>query len=155
GFAVVADEVRDLAAQSLHAASESRALLEEIAGQVAVVSQQMERGRAVVAGVEELSADAAQALEAIVATTGEAGRHAEAIAATAAQQLGAVSGLSSRIEQVAAGSARTRSETDELARRAGQAAAGQADLERSIRELSHVAAALQGIARHFAVETES
>src|SRR4029453_13647866 len=59
GFAVVADEVRDLAAQSLHAAGEARGLLEEIAGRVAAVSQQMERGRDAVAGGEGLSADAA------------------------------------------------------------------------------------------------
>ncbi len=152
GFAVVADEVRDLAAQSLHAASEARTLLEEIAFQVTAVSEQMEHGREVVAGVEELSADAAQALDAIVGTTSEAERHAEAIAATAAEQLGAVNGLSAQIEQVAAGSARTRSETDALARRASDAATGQADLERAIRQLGEVAADLQRLARHFAVE---
>ena len=72
----MAEEVRDLAAQSLQAAREARVLLEEIGGQVTVVSEQMERGREAVAGVEELSADAAQALDAIVGTTGEAGRHA-------------------------------------------------------------------------------
>jgi methyl-accepting chemotaxis protein len=152
GFAVVADEVRDLAAQSLHAAGEARVLLEEIAGQVAAVSQRMEGGRDAVAGVEELSADAAQALDAIVGTTSEAERFAEAIAATAAEQLSAVTGLSGQIEQVAAGSARTRSETDALARRAAEAAAGQAELEGAIRHLGEVAADLQRIARHFAVE---
>ncbi|MDQ3137885.1 MAG: methyl-accepting chemotaxis protein, partial [Gemmatimonadota bacterium] len=73
GFAVVADEVRDLAAQSLHAAGEARVLLEEIADQVTAVSGQMERGREAVAGVEGLSADAAQALDAIVGTTSDAG----------------------------------------------------------------------------------
>ena len=78
GFAVVAEEVRDLAAQSLQAAREARVLLEEIGSQVTVVSEQMERGREAVAGVEELSADAAQALDAIVGTTSEAGRHAQA-----------------------------------------------------------------------------
>jgi methyl-accepting chemotaxis protein len=153
GFAVVADEVRDLAAQSLHAAREARGLLEEIGSQVATVSDQMERGREAVAGVEELSANAAQALDAIVGTTSEAGRYAEAIAATASEQLGAVSGLSEQIERVAAGSARTRNETDELAQRAEDAAAGQAELERAIRQLGDVAADLQRIARHFAVET--
>jgi methyl-accepting chemotaxis protein len=153
GFAVVADEVRDLAAQSLHAAREARVLLEEIGTQVATVSEQMERGRLAVAGVEELSADAAQALDAIVGTTSEAGRHAGAIAVTAAEQLGAVGGLSEQIERVAAGTARTRSETDELARRADDAAAGQAELERAIRQLGDVAADLQRIARHFAVES--
>jgi methyl-accepting chemotaxis protein len=153
GFAVVADEVRDLAAQSLHAAREARGLLEEIGTQVSTVSDQMERGREAVAGVEELSANAAQALDAIVGTTGEAGRHAEAIAATASEQLGAVTGLSDLIERVAAGSARTRTETDQLAQRAEDAAAGQAELEQAIRQLGDVASDLQRIARHFAVET--
>ena len=153
GFAVVAEEVRDLAAQSLQAAREARVLLEEIGNQVTTVSDQMERGREAVAGVEELSADAAQALDAIVGTTSEAGRHAEAIAVTASEQVGAVGGLSEQIERVAAGSARTRTETDELARRAEDAAAGQAELERAIRQLGDVAADLQRIARHFAVES--
>jgi methyl-accepting chemotaxis protein len=152
GFAVVADEVRDLAAQSLHAAGEARVLLEEISAQVSRVSTTMDRGREAVAGVEELSADAAMALEAIVGTTGEAGRHAEAIATTAAEQLDAVTGLTGQIERVAAGSTRTRSDTDALARRAAEAASGQSDLERAIRELGDVAADLQRIARHFAVE---
>jgi len=153
GFAVVADEVRDLAAQSLHAAGEARHLLEEITDQVSAVSGQMERGRQAVAGVEELSADAAMALDAIVGTTGEAGQHARAIAATAADQLRAVDRLTGQIRQVAASSARTLSETEALARHAAEAAGGQADLERSIRELGEVAADLQRIARHFVVET--
>jgi methyl-accepting chemotaxis protein len=153
GFAVVADEVRDLAAQSLHAAGEARALLEEITTQVSAVSGEMARGREAVTGVEELSADAARALDAIVGTTGEAESHARAIASTAAEQLRAVDGLTGQIRRVAAGSARTLSETETLARRAAETAAGQADLERAIRELGEVAADLQRIARHFVVET--
>ena len=153
GFAVVADEVRDLAAQSLHAAGEARGLLEEIGAQVSTVSRTMDRGREAVVGVEELSANAAQALEAIVGTTGEAGRHAQAIAASAADQLDAVGDLTGQIERVAAGSTRTRSDTDALARRAEEAASGQSELERAMRELGDVAADLQRIARHFAVET--
>ena len=118
GFAVVADEVRDLAAQSLHAAGRRGGLLEEIAGQVAAVAQQMERGREAVAGVEELSADAAQALEDIVGTTSDAGRHAAAIAETAASQLDAVGGLSAQIERVAQGSARDAGATSTSSRSA-------------------------------------
>jgi methyl-accepting chemotaxis protein len=152
GFAVVASEVRDLAAQSLHAAREAGGLLGEITDQVSSVSGQMERGREVVAGVEELSADAAKALEAIVGTTGEAGGHAKAIAATAAQQRDAVNSLTGQIEQVAASSAKSRADTDVLAKRAGEASAGQAELERAIRELGELAADLQRIASHFAVE---
>ena len=152
GFAVVASEVRDLAAQSLHAAREAGHLLGEIATQVSAVSGQMERGRDVVAGVEELSANAAKALDAIVGTTGEAGGFAKAIAATAAHQRDAVNTLTGQIEQVAASSARSRVDTETLAKRAGEAAAGQADLERAIRELGSLAADLQRIASHFAVE---
>lgn len=152
GFAVVAAEVRDLAAQSLHAAREAGNLLGEITTQVTSVADQMEQGRDVVAGVEELSADAAQALDAIVGTTGEAGGHAKAIAATAAQQREAVNSLTGQIEQVAASSARSRVDTDALAKRAGEAAAGQADLERAIKDLGALATDLQRIASHFAVE---
>jgi methyl-accepting chemotaxis protein len=152
GFAIVADEVRDLAAQSLHAAGEARTLLEEIASQVTAVAGQMDRGREVVAGVEELSADAAHALDAIVGTTGEAGRHAQAIAATAAEQLTAVEGLGAQIEQVAASSARTRRDTEALAGRAAEAAQGQADLEGAIQRLGEVSTDLQRIARHFVSE---
>ena len=133
---------------------EARTLLEEIASQVSTVAGQMENGRKAVAGVEELSADAAQALDAIVGTTGEAGRHAEAIAATAAEQLVAVEGLGAQIEQVAAGSAKTRTDTEALARRAEEATRGQADLEAAIRRLGNVASDLQRIARHFATETK-
>jgi methyl-accepting chemotaxis protein len=152
GFAVVASEVRELAAQSLHAAQEAGGLLGEIADQVSSVSSQMERGRDVVAGVEELSADAAKALDAIVGTTGEAGGHAKAIAATAAQQRDAVNSLTGQIEQVAASSAKSRADTDTLAKRAGEASAGQAELERAIRELGDLASDLQRIASHFVVE---
>jgi methyl-accepting chemotaxis protein len=152
GFAVVASEVRDLAAQSLHAAREAGTLLGEIATQVSAVSGQMSQGRDVVAGVEELSADAAKALDAIVGTTGEAGGHAKAIAATAAQQRDAVNTLTGQIEQVAASSAKSRVDTDTLAKRAGEASAGQAELERAIRELGDLASDLQRIASHFAVE---
>jgi methyl-accepting chemotaxis protein len=152
GFAVVASEVRDLAAQSLHAAREAGALLGEIADQVSAVSGQMARGRDVVVGVEELSAAAAKALDAIVGTTGEAGGHAKAIAVAAAQQQDAVSSLTGQIEQVAASSAKSRADTDVLARRAGEASAGQAQLERAIRELGDLASDLQRIASHFAVE---
>lgn len=152
GFAVVAEEVRDLATQSLQAAQQTGQLVAEIASQTSAVSVQMHRGREIVAGVEELSADAARALDAIVRTTGDAGARAEVIATTAAQQRTAVEALSARIGQVAASSARTRAETDALARHAVDAASGQADLERTIAELGNLATDLQRIAQDFAVD---
>ena len=154
GFAVVADEVRDLAAQSLHAAGEARELLEEIAGQVSAVSGQMERGREAVAGVEELSADAAHGARRH-RRHHRRGRAAtpRAIAATAAEpaRRGRRAHRPDRAGRRRARRAR-RSETEALARRAGGGRRGQADLERAIRELGDVAADLQRIASHFAVE---
>ena len=82
------------------------------------------------------------------------GRHARAIATTAADQLRAVDGLTGQIRRVAASSARTLTETEALARRASEAATGQADLERAIRQLGDVATDLQRIARHFVVRPD-
>jgi methyl-accepting chemotaxis protein len=151
GFAVVADEVRALAVQALEVTRESSALVAEIGAQVASVAREMTRGQETVADVEELSAAAGQALEAILQATVEAGTRAQQIAEAAAAQQSAFEQLTGRIEQVAAVSARTRVQTDTLAEQAGEAARGQADLEGAIRELEAVATHLQRIARHFAV----
>jgi methyl-accepting chemotaxis protein len=151
GFAVVADEVRALAVQALEVTRESSALLSEIATRMASIAQQMERGQEAVADVEELSSAAAEALEAILQATGEAGTRARQIADAAAAQQTAFQQLTGRIEQVAAVSARTRVQTETLADQATEAARGQAELEQAIRELEGVATHLQRIARHFAV----
>ena len=71
----------------------------------------------------------------------------EAIAATAADQLRAVDGLTGQIRQVAASSARTLTRDRGPRRPRRGAAGGQADLERAIRELGDVAADLQRIAQ--------
>jgi len=151
GFAVVADEVRALAVQALEVTRESSTLLAEIAVQMTSIAQQMTRGQEAVADVEELSAAAAQALEAILQATEEAGARAQQIASAAAAQQSAFEQLTGRIEQVAAVSARTQAQTDTLASQATEAARGQVELEGAIRELEAVASHLQRIARHFAV----
>ena len=148
---MVADEVRALAVQALEVTRESSALLAEIASQMGIIGQQMARGQEAVSDVEELSAAAGDALEAILQATGEAGTRAQQIADAAAAQQTAFERLTGQIEQVAAVSARTRVQTDTLASQATEAARGQADLERAIRELEGVATHLQRIARHFAV----
>lgn len=153
GFAIVADEVRHLAEQSLHSAREAGTLVSEIQGQVESVTAQMTRGRDVVAGVEQLSTDAAVALDAIWQAADETGSQAARIAETAAQQLRQAESLAAQIERVAAVSRRARSESDALAEQAGAAARGQADLEGTIRELGDVANELQRIAKHFAADT--
>ncbi len=151
GFAVVANEVRELAAQSADAARDAGRLVSAISLQVTEISTQMDRGQKVVAGVEQLSTNAAQALDEIVASTEEAGEYARRIADTAASQEGAFGDLKNQIEDLAGVSRRTRNETNSLAERAADASRGQADLETSIDELRQVSDHLQSITKHFAV----
>jgi methyl-accepting chemotaxis protein len=152
GFAIVAEEVRNLAAQSLHAARQAGNLVSEIGAQVESVTSQMRRGEEIVGGVEDLSTDAATALDAISRATSEAGEHASLIAETATQQRRQVDTLSGQIERVAMVARRARDESNALSEQATNAARGQADLEGAIRELGEVATELQRIARHFAVD---
>ena len=151
GFAVVADEVRDLAAQSSDAAREAGRLVAAVGHGVTEISAQMDKGQAVVSGVEQLSATAASALEEIVSSTEEAGGYASRIAETAAAQQGSLGDLKGKIEYLADVSRQTRTETDALAEQAAEATRGQSDLEGAITELQQVATHLQRITRHFAV----
>jgi methyl-accepting chemotaxis protein len=152
GFAVVAEEVRQLAAQSAQASREAGGLVAAILGQVAQISEEMDRGTETVRGVEQLSGDAARALEHIVTGTMDAGGHARQIAETAARQEQAALRMSEQIERVAAVSVRTLEEANTTARRASEAARSHAELERAIRELAAVAERLEMIVRHFAHE---
>lgn len=147
----MADEIRALAAQSLHAAREAGTLVADITAQVGAVSDQMRVGEGVVADVEEVSGAAAQAFDAIVGATGEAGTRARRVAEMATTQEASVLLLSERIQRVADVSRRMAGDTQTLSRQADEAARGQGDLERAIRELSDAAAELQSLARHFAV----
>lgn len=152
GFAVVAEEVRQLAAQSGQASREAGGLVAAILGQVAQISEEMDRGTTTVRGVEQLSADAAQALAGIVTGTIDAGEHAQRIAETAARQEDAVHRLRLQMDRVAEVSARTLEDASGTARRASETARSHADLERAIRELAAVADRLETIARHFSHE---
>lgn len=151
GFAVVANEVRDLATQSAEAAQDAGRLVNAISVQVTDIATQMDRGQQVVAGVEQLSSNAARALEEIVASTEKAGGYAQRIAKVAASQEEPFNDLKNQIEYLADISRRTRGETNSLAERATEASRGQADLEASIGELKLVADHLQRITKHFAV----
>jgi methyl-accepting chemotaxis protein len=153
GFAVVADEVRQLAAQSAGASREAAMLLDMIGNQVSTVASLMTRGQQVVAGVEDLSADAGRALTAIVESTREAGAHGRRIASTAADQQRTFDQLRAQIDQIAAVSWRTLEEAKDLAGRAAQATSGHGEMEQAIRDLSSVANHLQEIAKTFALET--
>jgi len=149
GFAVVAEEVRQLAAQSGEASREAGGLVAAILGQVAQISEEMDRGQATVRGVEHLSANAVKALEDIVGATHDAGAHARRIADTAGRQEQGVSRLRDQMAGVVSVSARTLEQANSAARRASETSRSHADLERAIRELSNVTEHLEAIARHF------
>jgi methyl-accepting chemotaxis protein len=153
GFAVVADEVRQLATQSSQASREAGGLVAAILGQVAQVSEQIDRGTEAVRGVEVLSAAAARALDHIVAGTHDAGEHGRRIADTAARQEHAVSRLQEQMDRVVAVSSRTLVEADATARRASEAARSHVDLERAIGELAQVAGRLEAIASNYSRDT--
>ncbi|HEY9384292.1 MAG TPA: methyl-accepting chemotaxis protein [Gemmatimonadales bacterium] len=152
GFAVVAEEIRQLAMQSAAAGADASRLVSDISREVSTVATQMEHGRKLVEDVGELSSDTAQALDAIVKATHEAGAQARAIAEAEAAQGAAGRRLSGQIRQLAEGAQRTRGQTEALTREAMEATKGQAELETAIAELERVAGELRGIARHFALE---
>lgn len=150
GFAVVAEEVRHLAEQSAEAAAEAGDLVSDIHRQVGEVVEQMRRGQVNVAGVEELSSAALDALDAIVRATADATDHAQRIATAAGEQDEAFGRLRQRISAVAAISQQNRAEAEGVSARAGEAASGLGDLERAARELEAVAARLRELTRGFA-----
>ena len=153
GFAVVAEEVRQLAAQSAQASREAGGLVAAILGQVAQISEEMDRGTETVRGVEQLSGRRGPGARATSSTgTLDAGDHARRIAETAARQEQAALRLREQMDRVAAVSARTLEDANTTARRASEAARSHAELERTIRELAGVAERLETIARHFSHE---
>ena len=150
GFAVVAHEVRRLADQSGTAASEVGSLVGAIQKQMTQVALTMLRGEQAVNGVEELSAEALRALDAIVNATADAEDHARRIAATAATQDEALAQLSARVRAATEISSRNRASAAQLATRAEDQATSLATLERSAQELAAVAVQLGEVARRFA-----
>ena len=151
GFAVVAEEIRRLASQTDGTARDAAALASEIGSEVDGILSHMNLGRSMVAGVENVSGEAVQALEAIVAATRQAGEDARVIAETAAAQEQASQRLAGQIRQVADTSRQTRGEVETLAAQAVTASKSQAELELSIGQLEQIVLDLQRIARHFVI----
>ncbi len=150
GFAVVADEVRELAGQSAVAAREVGRLVVAISDRVSQISAEMERGQAVVSGVEELSGAAGKALEEIVESAKAAGDSARNIAVRAEAQQSSADSLQRQIEKLAGVTRRTRDQAESLTAQAAETSRGQADLEQAIIDLRGVADDLQSITKHFA-----
>ncbi len=152
GFGVVAQEIQQLAIQSGNASEEAARLAADISREVSAIVSQMGRGETLVAGVGQMSNEAARALDAIVQATDEAGDHARTIAESEAVQEQGSRRLADQIRLMAEASVRMRGETESLAVQASEASRGQVDLEAAIGELQRVAGDLQTLARHFAIE---
>jgi methyl-accepting chemotaxis protein len=152
GFGVVAQEIQQLAIQSGNASEEAARLAADISQEVSAIVSQMGKGEALVAGVGQMSNEAARALDAIVQATDEAGDHARTIAESEAVQEQGSRRLADQIRLMAEASVRMRGETESLAVQASEASRGQVDLEAAIGELQRVAGDLQTLARHFAIE---
>jgi methyl-accepting chemotaxis protein len=151
GFGVVADEIRRLASQTDRTARDAALLASEIGTEVDGILAHMRLGRTLVAGVENVSGEAVQALEAIVAATRQAGDDARSIAESAAAQEQASQRLAGQIRQVADSSRKTRGDVELLASQAVAASRSQAELENSIAQLEQIVVDLQRIARHFVI----
>ncbi len=151
GFAVVAVEIRRLAAQTDQTARNAAQLASEIGGEVDGILSHMRLGSTMVAGVEGVSGEAVQALEAIVSATRQAGDDARLIAESAAAQEQASQRLAGQIRQVAESSRQTKGEVETLASQAVAASRSQAELEHAISQLEQIVVDLQRIARHFVV----
>ncbi len=154
GFAVVAAEVKRLADQSTGATREASRLTASMQKQLREVIGQMERGQDAAQGVEELSAAAFEALQAIEASTVEATTRAQRIADSAAEQDERSSELRTRMETIAALSGRNHSDAEEVATQAQAAASGLADLEGATRELELVARTLDEITRQVTMTSD-
>jgi methyl-accepting chemotaxis protein/putative methionine-R-sulfoxide reductase with GAF domain len=148
-FAVVADEVRQLAEQSRTAAREASRLTGAIHEELGRVIEQMQRGQAAAAGVEELSAAALGALEAIETATTDATERARRIADSTAEQDQRYAELRGRIQAIAELSGKNRADVQDVSGQARAAAVGLAELEAATHELEQVAVALGDITRRF------
>lgn len=149
GFAVVAKEVKQLADQSTQAARDASRLTDSMHRQLREVIDEMERGQTAAAGVEELSAAALSALEAIERATVDATRRAQRIADSAVEQDKRSTELRERMERVAGLSGRNRADAEDVSTQAQAAARGLADLEAATRELERVGGALEEITHRF------
>jgi methyl-accepting chemotaxis protein len=152
GFGVVAEEVRRVAEQSGGAAAEAGQLLAEMQQRLNEVLDQMQRGHAGVAGVEQVSAQGLDALSAIVRVTQEAGNRTARITETATGQRAGYAALRERMEAVAGTSRRNREGIEAVIKHAGEVTTGLEDLGRATQELGAVVAMLGELTHRFAAE---
>jgi len=149
GFAEVAKEVRSLAEQSAQAAVEAGELVEEMQERLREVVEQMNRGQSAVGGVEEVSTQGLEALDAIVSATLDAAEHAHRIAATAESQENVFGRLRDRMDTIAEISSQNRQDADGILASARDVEKGVDELRNASQELDSIANRLADATRRF------
>jgi len=147
GFAVVAEEVRSLAEESRHASDEAADILRSFESQMHTVADQMARGQALVADVEQLAESSRHALEQIVQATAQAAQRAQRISGTSEEQQRAFSVLLERVARVAEIAEKNRAGAEQVTASASDQAAALRELEGAIRGLGEVVTSLNDLAR--------
>ncbi|UCD23951.1 MAG: GAF domain-containing protein [Gemmatimonadota bacterium] len=149
GFAEVAKEVRILAEQSGQAAAEAEELVELMQERLREVVDQMKRGQGAVGGVEEMSAEGLDALDAIVSATLDATHHARRIAETAESQDTQFGELRGRMSAIADVSSSNREAADQTTQRARELESGVEEMRQATKELESIASMLTDVTRKF------
>jgi methyl-accepting chemotaxis protein len=149
GFAEVAKEVRILAEQSGSAAGEAGELVEEMQERLREVVTQMKRGQSAVGGVEEISTQGLEALDAIVFSTLDAAEHARRIAATAESQDNVFGRLRDRMDAIAEISSQNRQDANGILEAARGVENGVNELRQASQELDSIATMLADATRRF------
>jgi methyl-accepting chemotaxis protein len=147
GFAVVADEVRKLAEQSSRASARAADIILGFEEETRRISEQMERGRAIVGDAEGLSAAALRALDVILEATAESATHARRIAQVSRDQEQECARLQDRVGRIADISDRNRSGAEAVTASAKEQAFALAGLESATHELQSVAGYLGDLTR--------
>ncbi len=149
GFAEVAREVRSLAEQSGQAAVEAGELVEEMQDRLRQVVEQMKRGQSAVGGVEEISTQGLEALDAIVSATLDAAEHARRIAATAESQDHVFGRLRERMDTIAEISSQNRQDADGILTSTTEVERGVDELRHASQELDSIATMLADVTKRF------
>jgi methyl-accepting chemotaxis protein len=147
GFAVVADEVRKLAERSAQASTQAADIILGFEEATRRISEQMERGRAIVGDAEGLSAAALRALDVILEATAQSAQRARRIAQVSRDQEQECARLQDRVTRIAGISDRNRTGAEAVTASAKEQATALVGLEHATRELQDVAGYLGELTR--------
>ncbi len=149
GFAVVAEEVRRLADSSATAAEDVAKTVQFIRNQVREVSHTMEAGSAKVAGVENVAAGAARALEQISTAVSEVHGAAAEVEREAVANRSIVEELGIRTQEVSQAASEHASASEQVTAAAEEQSASTEEMASSAGELLQGATRLTALMQEF------